>query len=122
VLFYAIGHALGVVPRRSMQTVLGPDAQSVRPQSVIGASAAAAPRHISRLCAKIGRKYAGRLVNVTGRQKEASIHMSADSPVDLDLATIASRGDALLSALNAIREITPIFGSDLSNCWIVTRH
>lgn len=48
--------------------------------------------------------------------------MSAELPVDIDLTTIASRGDALLPALNAIREKTPIFWSNLSNCWIVTGH
>jgi pimeloyl-[acyl-carrier protein] synthase len=50
------------------------------------------------------------------------IRMNATSTVDINLATAAANGDSLLPRLNALREVDPIFWSDLSHCWIVTGH
>ncbi len=48
--------------------------------------------------------------------------MNARAEVDINLATVAPTGDMLLPKLNAIRDVDPIFWSDLSRCWIVTGH
>lgn len=48
--------------------------------------------------------------------------MNAMASVDINLATVATTGDELLSKLGAVRESDPIFWSDLSKCWIVTGH
>ena len=41
---------------------------------------------------------------------------------DIDLSTIAKSGDALLDALNRLRDHDPLFWSETSHCWIVSGH
>jgi len=41
---------------------------------------------------------------------------------DVNLTTLAPKGDALLGEINQLREYQPIYWSELSHCWIVTGH
>lgn len=47
--------------------------------------------------------------------------MSAQ-PFDVDLNSVARLGNGFLSELNQLRELEPVHWSEVSQCWIVTRH
>ncbi len=48
--------------------------------------------------------------------------MNANTAFDVNLGTLAPMGDALLPALNRLRDQDPLYWSATSHCWIVSGH
>jgi pimeloyl-[acyl-carrier protein] synthase len=48
--------------------------------------------------------------------------MNDAAAADLYLASLPPTGDALLAALNRLRDVDPLYWSEKSRCWIVTGH